>query len=150
MSERRGQTGRPATSEELKVLSGLPSALAGAALLEYRTQERPVKRLVEIVQGMQQVDLEAEIGVVEDVSRGGDSNAPYWWLRAACRGMDTSIFYPEKDRKANDAHAKRICQACPVKDQCLKYALETGEKHGTWGGMTTTERNNYRRRSRVV
>ena len=43
--------------------------------------------------------------------------------------------------------AKRICRDCPVRQQCLQYAMETPVDHGIWGGMTERERRRYRRQS---
>ena len=42
--------------------------------------------------------------------------------------------------------AKRICRECPVRKDCLLYALETPIDHGVWGGMTERERRRFRRR----
>lgn len=36
--------------------------------------------------------------------------------------------------------AKRICERCAVQEKCLDWAIEHGEKHGVWGGMTPDER----------
>lgn len=36
--------------------------------------------------------------------------------------------------------AKRICAACRIRRACLDWAIEHGEKHGVWGGMTPDER----------
>src|SRR6266496_1847176 len=61
-----------------------------------------------------------------------------WRHRAACAGLASAaedIFFdstPEADRLA-----KAICATCPVKAQCLAYALGTGQEYGIWGGLTT-------------
>ena len=36
--------------------------------------------------------------------------------------------------------AKALCAACPVRAECLEFALETGQVHGIWGGLTAQER----------
>jgi WhiB family redox-sensing transcriptional regulator len=46
--------------------------------------------------------------------------------------------YPE--RGGSNGASKRVCAPCPVKLQCLLYALEAGENFGTWGSMTERER----------
>jgi WhiB family redox-sensing transcriptional regulator len=56
-----------------------------------------------------------------------------WQDEAVCRGKDTSIFFD------NDREAKRICSACPVKSECLEYALLYNPS-GVWGGTTAKER----------
>ena len=68
-----------------------------------------------------------------------------WQSMAACRGMDTAIFYhPENERgptrHRRDWEAKRICQGCRVVGPCLQWALETREPYGVWGGMSVEER----------
>ena len=69
-----------------------------------------------------------------------------WQLRAACRGPDASLFFPpshfeRKDEKEErETLAKSICRTCPVKRECLDYALRIREPHGIWGGLNETER----------
>ena len=43
-------------------------------------------------------------------------------------------------RGAEQNHAKRICRNCPVRTECLAYALDYGMEYGVWGGMTERER----------
>ncbi|MDQ4445404.1 WhiB family transcriptional regulator [Bifidobacterium longum] len=42
--------------------------------------------------------------------------------------------------------AKQACLSCPVRAECLRQALETGEQYGIWGGMTPEERRDLARR----
>jgi WhiB family redox-sensing transcriptional regulator len=68
---------------------------------------------------------------------------------AACRGADTSVFFPVSDSFADEA--KAICATCPVSEQCLEYAVETHQPDGVWGGLTPIERHRLvRRRQRVA
>lgn len=60
-----------------------------------------------------------------------------WTRRAACRDEDPDLWFLEE----NAAHAKRICRRCPVRTECLAYALSHGIHDGTWGGLTETERH---------
>jgi hypothetical protein len=39
-----------------------------------------------------------------------------------------------------DELAVRICAGCPVRPECLAYALAAGERDGVWGGLTPAER----------
>lgn len=74
-----------------------------------------------------------------------------WMDQAACRGADADLWFPE--RGAHAEAAKATCAACPVRSDCLEYALANTERHGIWGGMTAKERRlELRRRSglRVV
>jgi len=69
-----------------------------------------------------------------------------WQQDAACVGADDEAFFPEKG--GNATAAKRICARCPVREQCLQHALETGEEFGVWGGLAPWERNKIRRENR--
>ena len=69
-----------------------------------------------------------------------------WQWRAACRGETASLFFApnhfetklEKDTREHQA--KAICSACPVRVECLEYAIRTHETHGIWGGLNELER----------
>ncbi|TWE24245.1 WhiB family transcriptional regulator [Prauserella muralis] len=65
-----------------------------------------------------------------------------WHEHAACRDTDPDAFFPERDPdiRANIATARRICQHCPVRRDCLDYALAHPDVEGIWGGLTTRER----------
>jgi Transcription factor WhiB len=65
-----------------------------------------------------------------------------WQLRASCRGMDPSIFFPgaESRRGWTEARAKAVCEKCPVITQCRQYALDAAEPYGIWGATTPLER----------
>lgn len=71
-----------------------------------------------------------------------------WREDAACRGLDNDLFFPEQGGQPKATAAKRVCAVCPVTQDCLDYALETGSRWGIWGGMTEKERRNARRRRR--
>jgi WhiB family redox-sensing transcriptional regulator len=69
-----------------------------------------------------------------------------WQWRAACRGDDSGLFFspshlePKDARDAREQRAKSICAICPVRVECLDYALRTREPHGIWGGLNEQER----------
>ncbi len=65
-----------------------------------------------------------------------------WTQRANCSPLNAELFFPQKGGSAKEA--KRICDECPVKLECLEDALEDEEKHGVWGGMTANERKTLR------
>ncbi len=69
-----------------------------------------------------------------------------WRDDAACRGVDTDVFFPVTDEEA--AEAKAVCASCPVREECLEFALQTRQEDGVWGGLTETERRRLRRRLR--
>ena len=69
-----------------------------------------------------------------------------WQVKAACRGPQSSAFFPpshfeRKDEKEDrETRAKGICAKCPVRPECLEYALRIKEPHGIWGGLNEVER----------
>jgi WhiB family redox-sensing transcriptional regulator len=63
-----------------------------------------------------------------------------WRDRAECRGLDNAMFFPLSDDPSATRPAKRVCAVCPVQDECLSFALETGQPAGVWGGLSTAER----------
>jgi len=75
-------------------------------------------------------------------SRGPRGSAD-WRQAAACRDLDPDLFFPEGTagpalRQADQA--KRVCQACPARTPCLRFALRHSLGFGIWGGTTEKER----------
>ena len=68
-----------------------------------------------------------------------------WRDEALCAQTDPEAFYPEKGDSVRDA--KRTCLSCPVRAECLEYALDRGERFGVWGGMSERERRRLKRRA---
>ncbi len=70
-----------------------------------------------------------------------------WQVRAACRGPRSGVFFPptsgerREEREMREARAKVICRECPVRVECLDYALSIKEPHGIWGGLNEQERS---------
>lgn len=62
-----------------------------------------------------------------------------WFADAACSGVGWDLFFPEAGDSARDA--KRLCRGCAVRNDCLQWALEHGERHGVWGGLSPDERD---------
>ena len=62
-----------------------------------------------------------------------------WRDAAACAGSG-DLFFPEKGRTDQAEAARQVCAGCPVRRQCLGFALENEERHGVWGGLTERER----------
>jgi WhiB family transcriptional regulator, redox-sensing transcriptional regulator len=71
-----------------------------------------------------------------------------------CQNTDPDVWF--SDRDINDAYgsagttriAKKLCNMCPVKAQCLEFALVNNELHGIWGGMATKDRQQLRTKAR--
>ena len=66
-----------------------------------------------------------------------------WSLYASCDTADPDLFFPGP--RADTSYARSVCRACPVRRQCLDYALESKQKFGIWGGMTEAQRRRIRR-----
>jgi WhiB family redox-sensing transcriptional regulator len=75
-----------------------------------------------------------------------EQTTPRWQHLAACRGADASYFfapnYFEKrsEKLAREAVAKAVCARCPVRPECLEFALSVNDPHGIWGGLNEMER----------
>ncbi len=78
----------------------------------------------------------------------GDWDADEWRHRAACRDSDADLFFPAGETGAalDQAEAARaVCARCPVRPECLAFALQTNQEAGIWGGATEAERRRLRR-----
>jgi len=72
-----------------------------------------------------------------------------WRDRAACRGVNISVFFPEIPQGDSSTwhwrQARTYCEGCTVKADCLAFVLpfeaEAGRRNGMWAGMTPKERD---------
>jgi WhiB family redox-sensing transcriptional regulator len=74
-----------------------------------------------------------------------------WQHAAACREEDVILFFGpdgerQPERELREQKAKALCASCPVRMDCLNYALSRPEKYGSWGGLNEDERAVERRR----
>lgn len=76
-----------------------------------------------------------------------------WRDDAACLGTDPALWFArEGDQRRSAAEVKRIreakaiCEGCPVRRECLRFAVCGGEYFGIWGGTTEYDRRALRRR----
>ena len=67
-----------------------------------------------------------------------------WTALAACRGLSSQMFFPEDHGPYNGTEAKRVCELCDVRQECLTWALEHHETFGIWGGLNARERARLR------
>jgi WhiB family transcriptional regulator, redox-sensing transcriptional regulator len=70
-----------------------------------------------------------------------------WRDHAACRRLDPDLFFPVSPSGASLPQietARRVCQRCPVLKPCLRWALNTRQVSGIWGGTTEEERRALR------
>lgn len=68
-----------------------------------------------------------------------------WMQRASCAGMKSEIFFPTpKGAKVNPKQYREailICSACPVRQECLSYALKLRmTEDGIFGGKMPHQR----------
>jgi WhiB family transcriptional regulator, redox-sensing transcriptional regulator len=69
-----------------------------------------------------------------------------WMAGAACVRRDPELWQPLAEPPKSPVErrriqlAKSICYGCPVREECLIYAIVTGQRYGIWGGMTPRER----------
>jgi WhiB family redox-sensing transcriptional regulator len=71
-----------------------------------------------------------------------------------CSESDPDAFFPKdyydepgktpSNAYENERFVKSICAECPLKIECLQFAIKTSQ-HGIWGGTTEGERRALRR-----
>jgi WhiB family redox-sensing transcriptional regulator len=71
-----------------------------------------------------------------------------WTERAVCAQTDPEKFFPKKGNSTRDA--KGVCGGCPVRIQCLQYALDHDERFGVWGGCSERERREMKRQQKAL
>ena len=72
-----------------------------------------------------------------------------WRRAAACRNMDTELFFPRGETGApleQTVAAKAVCGGCGVRIACLEFAMATRQEYGIFGGLTEQERRTLARR----
>src|SRR5689334_15449881 len=72
-----------------------------------------------------------------------------WRHHAICRDEDPELFFPigtSGPALLQVEQAKAVCRRCTVTEDCLTWALESGQDAGVWGGMSEDERRAVKRR----
>ena len=72
---------------------------------------------------------------------------PGWRSLAACWHSDPELFFPISSRGpalSQLREAQAICARCKVAEDCLSFALESGQDYGVWGGTSEAERRAMR------
>lgn len=61
-----------------------------------------------------------------------------WMDLANCKNKTEKMFPKEHKDITYIVEARILCSECPVKPQCLEYALEfpPADMHGVWAGLT--------------
>ena len=80
-----------------------------------------------------------------------DPRETAWIEQAACVGQDPELFFPigsTGPAVRQTERAKAVCALCPVRGACLRWALDTCQDAGVWGGLDEEERRVIRRERR--
>jgi len=69
-----------------------------------------------------------------------------WRDKAACRGMETNLFFPERGDNTAIKQAIEVCYGCEVRLECLAFAMQflVSELPGIWGGKSHRQRRRLR------
>lgn len=86
------------------------------------------------------------------------------WKKARCKGADPAFFFAQEHDEDElltqaaityaEERAKAICAFCPIRIECLNWAILQGSHLvGIWGGLTAKERrsiNRPRKKARCI
>jgi WhiB family redox-sensing transcriptional regulator len=70
----------------------------------------------------------------------------------ACVGKTALFFTPERKTKeilAQEREALFICEPCPIREECLEWAIRH-EQYGVWGGKTEWQRRVLRKERNIL
>lgn len=84
---------------------------------------------------------------------GDRRDAEAWRPLAACRNVDSDLFFPigsTGNAALEIERAKAVCAGCPVQRPCLAFAIVTNQEFGVWGGRDERERPALRRQWRAA
>jgi hypothetical protein len=67
-----------------------------------------------------------------------------WILQAVCATdayVDRrDLWFPKESSEAASREARKICWGCPVIEECARWAFETRQAFGVWGGIDARDR----------
>lgn len=92
--------------------------------------------------------LDRMVGKERVRDHGWDRTMPpqgEWVAAAACRDSDPALWFQEGRGTSSYLEARKVCFSCPVREECLGWALEAGVQDGMWGGLNPTQRRTRRR-----
>jgi WhiB family transcriptional regulator, redox-sensing transcriptional regulator len=67
----------------------------------------------------------------------------HWEEQARCHQFDPEVFFAPK--VSSERRAKAICAKCPVREECLSFAIDSRMEFGVWGGVSWKERRSLLR-----
>jgi WhiB family redox-sensing transcriptional regulator len=80
--------------------------------------------------------------------KGADVLDTNWMAEGKCRDHSPRTFFPSDG--VGVEIAKRVCGVCPVREECLEYALFHRIEHGVWGGASERARRRIVRQRRSL
>jgi WhiB family transcriptional regulator, redox-sensing transcriptional regulator len=92
--------------------------------------------------------ISEKVPVISVPTTAAEASSASWQSRAACLDCDPDLFFPiapSGPALRQIEQAKAVCARCPVRRECLQYALATRQVHGVWGGTSEEERQQLRR-----
>lgn len=81
----------------------------------------------------------------------GHRGNSHWRDEALCVRHDPELFFPVSDSgpsRLQTERAKDICASCPVRVECLEWAIDGAISFGVFGGLSEAERKSLSRRRR--
>lgn len=75
-----------------------------------------------------------------------DVAIPVWFEQGACRGLGCEEFVKYPGTEDYALSLRQLCERCPVRQQCLQFALADPSICGLWGGTDDRERREIRKR----
>jgi WhiB family redox-sensing transcriptional regulator len=76
------------------------------------------------------------------VERASETTATPWREFALCLNYEPDLWYSEE--AGDGVKAVRICAECPVRSDCLGWAIARNENDGIWGGVSARGRMRMR------
>jgi WhiB family transcriptional regulator, redox-sensing transcriptional regulator len=70
-----------------------------------------------------------------------------WMSRAECANYPPDWWFPARGQPS--PQARSVCLSCPVRTECLDYAIAHNERHGIWGGLSEKQRRLIRRNNNI-
>jgi WhiB family redox-sensing transcriptional regulator len=77
-----------------------------------------------------------------------EPGATTWRSRSACLEEDPELFFPIANTGPallQIEEARVVCRRCEIIETCLKWAIESGQEAGVWGGLSEDERRALKR-----
>ncbi len=77
--------------------------------------------------------------------RISDSVDTTWMVQSKCKEVRIDYFFEDENGEWKDYNlAKSTCETCPVRAQCLDYAVFIRDDQGMWGGVAGENRRKLR------